>query len=176
MRHGLSKAAAVLNILASTLVATVPVLVSSIVSVPTGSLIVAAGVFVQSNPVDASDSLKYSSTYSFKDALVTVGVGAAVGSVIGASTLPFYVNSSDHFGNVFLGAGLGIMASVGLALYLLTTPRDSQDQGHITQIYDTRSPKDLGQHPFLNNFESGSDLKRTTPTTILAVNILSVKF
>ena len=58
----------------------------------------------------------------FQDALITVGLGTATGTVLGASTLPFYGYPENHLGNVLIGAGIGLVTGLGTALYFMTTP------------------------------------------------------
>lgn len=49
--------------------------------------------------------------------LETVGISTAVGLVLGASTLPFYEQPGDHVTNVLLGAGLGLLAGIGIRIF-----------------------------------------------------------
>lgn len=44
----------------------------------------------------------------------TIGVSVAVGAVLGASTLPFYEQPSDHWINVAYGASAGALLGVGI--------------------------------------------------------------
>lgn len=54
---------------------------------------------------------------SFGDAALTVVVATAAGTILGASTLPFYSNSSDHTKNIFYGAALGAVVGVMFCAY-----------------------------------------------------------
>lgn len=54
---------------------------------------------------------------SFGDAALTVGISTLAGAVLGASTLPFYDNSSDHTQNIFYGAAIGAVIGVFVSAY-----------------------------------------------------------
>ncbi len=59
--------------------------------------------------------------------LETIGISTAVGTVLGASTLPFYDQPGDHTANLAYGASAGAIVGVGVCLYgLITGP--SQDE------------------------------------------------
>jgi hypothetical protein len=47
----------------------------------------------------------------------TIGVGIAVGTVLGASTLPFYDQPSGHLKNIAIGAGIGAAVGVGVLVF-----------------------------------------------------------
>lgn len=49
----------------------------------------------------------------------TVGISLAVGTVLGASTLPFYRDPSAGLLNVMIGAGAGFLVGVGIWAYQL---------------------------------------------------------
>jgi hypothetical protein len=49
--------------------------------------------------------------------LETMGVSIAMGTVLGASTLPFYDQPGSHLSNLALGAGLGALTGLGVHLY-----------------------------------------------------------
>ncbi len=49
--------------------------------------------------------------------LETIGIGIAVGTVLGASTLPFYDQPGKHLVNLAYGAGAGAAVGVGVAVY-----------------------------------------------------------
>jgi hypothetical protein len=51
----------------------------------------------------------------------TLGVGIAVGSVLGASTLPFYDQPGTHLINLVYGASAGAVAGIGYFFYNLAT-------------------------------------------------------
>jgi hypothetical protein len=91
-----------------------------------------------------------------RDALVTVGIGTAAGTVLGLSTLPFYGHPGDHLGNVFIGASVGLVAGLGVALYLLTTPDHDASHGPVGLIEEDiiQNKKILGTRRFHSrNFE-----------------------
>ena len=52
-----------------------------------------------------------------KSILETMGISIAVGTVLGASTLPFYEQPGDHISNLALGAAAGAVAGTGILLY-----------------------------------------------------------
>lgn len=52
-----------------------------------------------------------------KSILETMGISIAVGTVLGASTLPFYEQPGDHTSNLALGAAVGAVAGTGILLY-----------------------------------------------------------
>jgi len=58
--------------------------------------------------------------------LETIGIGIAVGTVLGASTLPFYSQPGTHLSNLGYGAAAGAGAGLIFALYGLG--RSSMDQ------------------------------------------------
>jgi hypothetical protein len=58
-------------------------------------------------------------SYGTRDALGTIGIATGIGAVIGLSTLPFYSSPTAHFQNVLMGAGAGLVAGLGVAVYLL---------------------------------------------------------
>ena len=49
--------------------------------------------------------------------LETIGIGIAVGTVLGASTLPFYDQPGDHLANMAYGAAAGTVAALGIEIY-----------------------------------------------------------
>lgn len=49
--------------------------------------------------------------------LETIGISAAVGTVLGASTLPFYDQPGTHLKNLAYGASAGALVGVGVAIY-----------------------------------------------------------
>jgi len=54
---------------------------------------------------------------SGKKLLETIGTGIAVGTILGASTLPFYDQPGTHAGNLLWGALFGAVAGVGVGVY-----------------------------------------------------------
>lgn len=119
--------------------------------------------------------------FALKDALITVGVGTAVGTVVGASTLSFYSDAGDHIENVLLGAGAGTIAGLGLALYLLAVPGDSGNSSQIGGAFEgnlarldsrTRTVfQDFRDNPLLSSFQK---FGRKPPS--LALNFFKVSF
>lgn len=47
----------------------------------------------------------------------TIGLGMAVGTVLGASTLPFYDQPGQHLVNVAIGASAGLLAGIGAGVH-----------------------------------------------------------
>jgi hypothetical protein len=48
----------------------------------------------------------------------TIGISIAVGTVLGASTLPFYSSPGDHWQNIAYGAGAGAAIGIGVAIFV----------------------------------------------------------
>ena len=46
-----------------------------------------------------------------------MGISIAVGTVLGASTLPFYEQPSDHYSNMLIGAAAGAAVGLGILIY-----------------------------------------------------------
>jgi hypothetical protein len=57
--------------------------------------------------------------------LETIGIGIAVGTVLGASTLPFYTQPGKHVENLAYGAAAGVVAGL---VYAVAAGRSSDDQ------------------------------------------------
>ena len=68
--------------------------------------------------------------------LETIGIGIAVGTVLGASTLPFYDQPGKHVSNLAYGAAAGVV--VGL-VYGVAAGRSSYDQANNAD-YDQGDP------------------------------------
>ena len=49
--------------------------------------------------------------------LETIGISIAVGTVLGASTLPFYDQPGTHLVNLAYGASVGAVTGIGILLY-----------------------------------------------------------
>lgn len=49
--------------------------------------------------------------------LETIGISTAAGTVLGASTLPFYSDPGEHFVNVAIGAAAGLAVGIGILTY-----------------------------------------------------------
>lgn len=62
--------------------------------------------------------------------LGTIGTGVAVGSVLGASTLPFYGQPGSHLKNIVIGASAGAIVGVGVAIYHKVRGSSDDDQGY----------------------------------------------
>ena len=51
------------------------------------------------------------------DALLTVGAATLGGAILGASTLPFYEESTEHTNNILYGAAIGAVVGVLISAY-----------------------------------------------------------
>lgn len=114
--------------------------------------------------------------------LETIGISTAVGTVLGASTLPFYDQPGTHLMNLVYGASAGAVAGVGLGLYQWLSGRSNRDQ----EIFgDTRSGQwsvgrvSLGEshslappisvHASTSSFSlAGRDARNRTPVLVWA--------
>ena len=63
---------------------------------------------------------------SGKSFLETIGISIAMGTVLGASTLPFYDQPGKHLSNLAYGAAAG--AGAGLIYAIYTAGRSTSDQ------------------------------------------------
>ena len=59
--------------------------------------------------------------------LETLGVSIAVGTVFGASTLPFYDQPGKHLVNLAYGASAGAVVGIGALVYQLIVGSSGQD-------------------------------------------------
>lgn len=61
--------------------------------------------------------------------LGTIGISTAVGAVLGASTLPFYEQPTDHLSNIAIGAAVGAVFGLGIWAYgsLIGSPSRSYE-------------------------------------------------
>ncbi len=80
--------------------------------------------------------------YGFTDALETVGISAGIGTVLGASTMAFYNEPFDHFGNALIGAGVGVLAGLGVAAYLMAKA-PSKDELDIDEVLPKEKKKSV---------------------------------
>ncbi|MGE4233598.1 MAG: hypothetical protein AB7F43_09745 [Bacteriovoracia bacterium] len=60
---------------------------------------------------------KAQAAFKYKDALQTVGISTAVGTVLGVSTMAFYDAPFAHFENALIGAGAGLVVGLGIVTY-----------------------------------------------------------
>lgn len=67
--------------------------------------------------------------------LETMGVSVAVGTVLGASTLPFYEQPKDHTGNVSLGAAAGAAIGLGVVIVQAIRGGDSDERAQLDTRY-----------------------------------------
>src|SRR5688572_19132061 len=81
--------------------------------------------------------------YSGDPFLETIGISIAVGTVLGASTLPFYGQPGDHLINAAYGAAAG--AAFGLGVWVYGQIQGNQDdewasarRGRETDVLRTR--------------------------------------
>ena len=90
--------------------------------------------------------------------LETIGVSTAMGTLLGASTLPFYSSPGDHTGNI--GVGLALGAVVGVGIWICTLVWGKEDQNPYA-IY----PYEESPHTFSSTkrFQATSGLTVTMP-------------
>jgi len=105
--------------------------------------------------------------------LETIGISTAVGTVLGASTLPFYDQPGTHLMNMVYGASAGAVAGVGLGLYQWLSGRSNRDQ----EIFgDSRSFREahtlappISVHASTSSFSlAGRDARDRTPVLFWA--------
>ncbi|MGK5086049.1 hypothetical protein WDW86_00690 [Bdellovibrionota bacterium FG-2] len=70
--------------------------------------------------------------------LETIGISVAVGTVLGASTLPFYNQPGKHAINVAYGASLGAVAGVGASLYGLIAGASNLEESYHSGPYEEK--------------------------------------
>lgn len=77
----------------------------------------------------------------------TIGISIAVGTVLGASTLPFYDSPGQHVSNLGYGAGAGAIVGLGVLVYGLfqRTPDSGADAALERQYRPSESDRRLGQ-------------------------------
>jgi hypothetical protein len=84
--------------------------------------------------------------YETSDALETLGISVGVGSVLGLSTIGFYGQPHKHLGNVFIGAGAGLLVGLGIVAYMLTTsPKDDAIRPEELIRPKPQTPKESGK-------------------------------
>jgi hypothetical protein len=71
---------------------------------------------------------------SFGDAALTVAVSTVGGAILGASTLPFYEESSDHTKNIFYGAAIGAVVGVFISAYAGVQEGPNYDDARIAPL------------------------------------------
>lgn len=69
----------------------------------------------------------YKASAEFGDTLIIVGASTLAGSILGASTLPFYETPGDHTDNIYIGAAIGAVVGVGIAAYSAVSDEDNFD-------------------------------------------------
>jgi hypothetical protein len=97
--------------------------------------------------------------------LETIGISTAVGTVLGASTLPFYDQPGDHTSNIAIGASAGAIVGVGIFVYGLLT-RPSQDQLEATRLQNQRLARAL----------EDPNLKRPAYPALVKMPLVSLRF
>lgn len=107
----------------------------------------------------------------------TVGISLAVGTILGASTLPFYSQPGSALANVGIGAGIGTVIGLGIWTYELFFG-SSEDTGH--GIVDFKLPRS-GQVSILNPSEfrstSASAVRSASSTpTLLWLPLVSINW
>ncbi len=61
-------------------------------------------------------SPKQAGAASFGDTVITVAASSGVGAILGVSTLPFYNESGEHTNNILVGAAIGAVLGVTVAV------------------------------------------------------------
>lgn len=72
------------------------------------------------------------------DALVTVGISTGAGAILGLSTVSFYSEPSKHFGNILIGAGLGLIVGVGISAYMVAAGTEEEEIDPEELLIDTK--------------------------------------
>ncbi len=89
------------------------------------------GIFLIPTPSRAASSLEV----IMEDALW----GAAIGTLVGAATLPFMKNPSKHYDRLAQGAGLGLMGGIAFGVYEISPIFYTyKDPAHGQQVYALR--------------------------------------
>ena len=98
--------------------------------------------------------------------LETIGVSTAVGTVLGASTLPFYDEPGTHLSNIAAGAALGAAVGLGVCIagWISGTPKDQFEEAN-----DSGPARELrkGPRPFAVRYNSGSKAQIPLPPPAL---------
>jgi hypothetical protein len=100
---------------------------------------------------------------SGKHFLETIGISVAVGTVLGASTLPFYDQPGSHLANLAYGASLGAVAGVGLLIHGLFDG-SSQREGFPEEYSEIKS----GNARIVASLEEESARTTSIPSTSLS--------
>lgn len=89
------------------------------------------------------------------EAVLTVAGGALAGTVLGASTLPFYGSPGDHMQNIWIGAAVGtvvgVLVSAAAGFTQTSESLDAEDQQNMTMLKQPKpalefSPALAGSH------------------------------
>ncbi|MFL5814849.1 MAG: hypothetical protein ACJ763_14840 [Bdellovibrionia bacterium] len=102
----------------------------------------------------------------------TIGISTAMGTVLGASTLPFYDQPGKHLMNVVYGASAGAVVGVGVGLYQWLSGRSNRDQ----EIFGGDSPREryiyappISAHASTSSFSlAARDARGRTPVLVWA--------
>ena len=97
--------------------------------------------------------------------LETIGTGAAVGSVLGASTLPFYGQPGKNLINIVYGASLGVVGGIGVSLY----------DRYKSNSADETTMSNRGNDPSLAYTSDSVRSSEAVPGTLNAVSANSVQ-
>lgn len=102
--------------------------------------------------------------------LETIGFGIAVGTVLGASTLPFYDEPGQNVSNIFLGAALGAVGGIGLAIFT-----GSSDEGENAALPSSSSYASAEMLLARTDIGTGSESKarrqRVSPRNVSGASI-----
>jgi len=95
--------------------------------------------------------LSTGSAYAGNEILETTGLSLAVGTILGASTLPFYSEPGEHTSNLWIGAALGTVAGLGTGVYRSLSSPSRKDRLFSDREYrlaSNRMPQQSSQTPY----------------------------
>jgi hypothetical protein len=109
---------------------------------------------------------------SGKKFLETIGISTAMGTVLGASTLPFYDQPGKHLMNMAYGASAGAIVGVGVGLYQWLSGRSNRDQeifGGVTPRESYTHARPISVHASTSSFSlAARDARDRTPVLVWA--------
>ncbi len=115
--------------------------------------------------------------YGFNDALGTIGIAAGVGAVMGLSTISFYETPTRHLSNTLVGAGVGLIAGLGVAAYLMANAAESDEINPDELLPPENKPdgsgKPPGKDPGKTEKKAPTSLMRSLPRSLLLASVPS---
>lgn len=82
-------------------------------------------------------TMRFANSQPRETFLKTMGISISVGTVLGASTLPFYDQPGTHLSNLVIGASAGLVLGLGIALFEKLT----RSRVETTDVYDRSHDK-----------------------------------